>query len=885
MKFKITKKLKRFMLPFMAFCASGAIYLIYFAVFGFYPFGERSIAWCDLEQQYVPLLMELRDILLGGGSLLLGKGGGGMNLWGVILFFVSSPIGFLSVFADADKMIYFINILTVLKLAFSGASASLYFKSIFPKLPSSFNLLLSVTYTLSGYVMMYYQNNMWLDMMIVFPLLLLSMFRLCKTGKWGAYCALLSLTMLLNFYISYMIVLFIMLAFGAMLAFCTEKENRGRCAVSFILADIFAALATAVVWLPSMKQFTSSGRGESSADLFRYGSFIEDYTDKIALLSCTSVIFAAVIIMLFKRRIFYSGKAAFFAVATVALLVGTFISPINKIWHTGSYQAYPLRYGFIIILLGLSVCAVLLSSGAYHEKSTRKSLSLIILPLIYIIAVIPALINYEKLSSYADTLWVDGIEAAVAAGYGLLGAAIYAAIIALYNRKKLNSRFAAALMGGVLIGESLLSFSVYVGNVNDVTVRFNQTTELAEKITDESFYRVKSVKRYFYSNMLEGMGFNSIGHYTSLTDRDFLFASKRLGYSAYWLDISTNGGSIITDAFLMNKYLIGQKSDMNMLCEEYNTDGVLGIYRNNAVSEGAVISPAPPEEMLLTGSFQRMKSTELMAEKLYGVTDITRLIEPYSYHNVEYSEKNGEKCFNVINDSEEAFISYSFFVEGRQELYFDIFSNYSTSLTEPYFGAADVYVNGKLFEGNYPNKRSNGMLDLGTFENKYVSIKIVVNNSFSVDEFGLYSLDADKAYQGIASAKTGNITIDGNRITVTAESSGDEWVYIPFAYSDGYSAALNGDETEIYRVLDSFMAIKLQKGENKLTLIYRPQGLAEGIVISCIGIALALLFAILAKKQKYSPKIEKAASMTVIIMSSAVFAAVYIASVIIWLVM
>lgn len=879
----IVKQLK---LPCIAFAAVGALYLLYFALFGFYPFGERSVAWCDMEQQYVPLLMELRGIIRSGGSVLLGRGGGGMNLWGVILFFVSSPLGILSVLASADKMIYFVNILTVLKLSLCGASASFYFRRLFSKMPGSFNVLLSVMYSFSGYAMMYYQNSMWLDMAALFPLLLLSLFRLCRSGRWGAYTVMLSLAMLMNFYISYMIVLFIVTAFGALLIFCCERKRRGECAVKFFAADLCAAMMTAAVWLPTLKQFSASGRGESSGSLFIKGTFFEDSADKLAMLSCTSAVFAAIVIMLFRRRLFRTGKAAFFRVTTLIVTVGAFIGPANKIWHTGSYQAFPLRYGFIILLLGLSVCAVLLTEHISQSRPVRGTNAFMLAALgVFIIALLPGLAYREKLTSYMDSLWVKGEDAAVLIAYGVLGAAVYAVFIIGWRRGRISRRFASALMGGAVLCETLLSFGVYMGNTRDVTARFNQTMELCGKIGDDEFYRVKSMRRYFYSNMLEAMGFNSIGHYTSLTDRDFLFSAKRLGYSSYWLDMSTNGGTLITDAFLMNKYLVGVTGDMNALYEPHNTEDMLKIYRNSAVSEGAVISPYSPAELADYDGTERMESSAYMAEKLYGAEDIIQTVEPYAFENLEFSEENGKISVKIIDGSKEAYFSYSFFAEGRQELYFDIFSNYSTALTEPYFGAANVYVNEKLIEGDYPSKRFSGIVDLGTYENKYVSVKIDVRKDFEVKSFGLFALDADKAAERIASANTGKITLDGNRIRITAESAEGGYVCIPFAYSGGFSARLNGRSTEIYRVFGSFMAVKLEKGANDLVLTFCPEGLVPGAVISVIGAAVFVLLTLCRRKPRISGRAGKFAYRAVLTLSAAAIVFIYIISSAAWLIM
>ena len=42
----------------ISFLLGTAILFIYFLFNDYYPFGERSVAWCDMEQQYIPLLLE-----------------------------------------------------------------------------------------------------------------------------------------------------------------------------------------------------------------------------------------------------------------------------------------------------------------------------------------------------------------------------------------------------------------------------------------------------------------------------------------------------------------------------------------------------------------------------------------------------------------------------------------------------------------------------------------------------------------------------------------------------------------------------------------------------------------------------------------------------------
>ena len=498
---------------------------------------------------------------------------------------------------------------------------------------------------------------------------------------------------------------------------------------------------------------------------------------------------------------------------------------------------------------------------------------------------IPQIISHEKYGSYTATLWVEGSDAKAALLCGFAGAAAYWLFMISYRRGVIKTRLTALLMTGIMALESFFAFGVYFDNINDVTGRFAQTMELSDKIDDGDFYRAKSSKRYFYSNMMEAMGYSSIGHYTSLTDENFLFTAKKLGYSAYWLDVSSNGGTAVTDAFLMNRYIFGQSGDKNDLMEDFNTEHTLKIYRNTIVSDGAVISSVSPGELSGFAETQRLESTSYMAEKLYGIENILEEAEPYAVTNLTLTEKNGKIQAKIIDAEKDAAINYSFFAEGRQELYADLFGNYSTALKEPYFESVSIYVNGKAVSLDYPNKRENGIIDLGTFENKYVSVKIVVHKDFEADVFGIYRLDADKVSEGVENTGTGSITLDGNKITITADSPDGGYVYIPFAYSEGFSAEVNGRDTGIHKVLGAFMAVKLEEGSNEVVLTYYPEGFVIGAIVTIIGAALYILLLISGRKIRIPAKAGSFSVKGVIFLSIAAFAVIYIMAAAGWIVM
>ncbi|MDD6634558.1 MAG: YfhO family protein [Ruminococcus sp.] len=871
---------------FTVFLICCLLFLIYFAISGLYPFGDRSIVWCDFEQQYLPLLLEFKNILETGGSLLLGKGGGGMNLWGVFLFFISSPFSLLSLSVDESQMMNFMNILTMLKLASCGFTASLFFKVIHKQLPTIFNIILSLMYCFCGYGMTYYQNNMWLDMMCLFPILLLSLYRLSYTGKYGLYTICLTLSMALNFYLSFMNIIFIILGFGIISYCCSPKHKKGEISLKFIIGSAIAAIMSAVIWIPALIQFTSSGRSDSAIALFAQNSFFAHFSDKFVLYSCTAIILAAILLIFLKRKLFSNNIPKSIAILFILTFLGSFIDPINKLWHTGSYQAYPLRYGYIVIFLGLNSCAVLLVSKRRSNKKipSKKYImaSLVISGFIFVLYGLICIFGVKKINSYVSTLWTSNSDTVILSVLAIITAAAYTSIILFKRHGKINTMYASLFISMIFIAESFFNTNVYMGNVHDNGERYQNTIEISQRLHDHDFFRLKTKKFYFYSNMSEAMGFNTISHYTSLNDSSFFYTLKRLGYSSYWLDSSSHGGTVLTDAFLMNKYLIGTSSNTNKYFTPLDSNGTYKIYENTILPDGALISKTNPKELMDFNSYTRLYTTKYMSEKLLNKEQTVLEYVPYKCENIEYRHDHDKFSLKIIDNKKPAYLEYSFLITDKKELYFDVFSNYSTNLSEPYYNSVKIYLNNVLLENNYPNKKNNGILDLGTFENRYINIRVELKKDIDVSSFGVYSLDAKEISSALNEAQTAHIQLNGNTITVYSEDDG--YVYLPFSYNKGYTARLDGKKCEIHKALGSFMAVKVKAGSTLLLKFY-PVGWKIGLFASIIGLAAFILLLIKDKKLTFSQKTYKIADKALLILFISVFVIFYILSILFWLVL
>ncbi|MEG1774002.1 MAG: YfhO family protein, partial [Oscillospiraceae bacterium] len=313
--------------------------------------------------------MQLKDILSGEVSPFYSfRAAGGMNLWGVLFFFVASPLSLLVGLWDKEELLVFANLITVLKMMLCSLSALCYFRRRHPRLDETCGVLLAVCYAMSGYAMMYYQNSIWLDVMALFPLLYLSMERLQQPGGGSGYSLLLALTIVVNYYISYAVLLFLLFAAAVNCLVRLEPSARGKFALRLGGRTAFGLGLSAPVWLPSLLEVMASARTDNVFDSVAGGAMLTNFFTTLPLFYCTAVLFAALPSAV--KRAFWPlrrlpdapGDQRLRAdlLLFVLMMLPVMLDPINKLWHTGSYQAFPVRYGFIPVLLGVSSFAAML---------------------------------------------------------------------------------------------------------------------------------------------------------------------------------------------------------------------------------------------------------------------------------------------------------------------------------------------------------------------------------------------------------------------------------------------------------------------------------------------------------------------------------------------
>lgn len=865
-----------------------AVMLSVYAAYGLFPFGTGTISWCDMNQQVIPFLMDFKNILTGKANMFLNlQNAGGMSFWGVFLFFISSPFSFLVLFIPkAQFFYYFVNILLVLKMMTCSITAGYYFNRRFPNLTCLQISALSVMYAFCGYTMFYYQNIVWLDMMYLFPLLLVGLEKIVSEKKVLFYILTFTAVLTVNFYLTYMVVIFLILASGIYLLICVPKPERRERVLLFGLSTLVSGLMTGVVWLPSLLQYLKSARTGDLISSLRSGGFLSRLNTTVAVVLCTGAIAAAVVMALVLRK-FHDKRIQWVFCMLSLMLVPIFIEPINKMWQTGSYQSFPVRYGYILVFLGLILFGASVSViNGKNSLTERNQFTPSVLAVLFAVIAVTFCANmivkfdFEDVTAYTRTLWGDSSSFRQLLLFSVSMSFAYLILMLLYYYRRMGRIIFSVFLCVLTVVEASFYSNVYIASAKSNAQYFSPILDLSDKINDNSIYRVKMNEKYFDVNLIGSMGYNSLSHYTSLTSKDYMFAMKKLGYSSYWMEVNSNGGTKLTDAVLGNKYIITKTDSLSKTAKPVYANGLYSIIKNeNPLPVGFVMKSDNIESLNNLPNTTRLLTQQYLFQSIYSTSQqLFTQYRPSSLSNVTLT-KNDTYQLSIQDKNFEGTVTYKIPVTSTQTLYFDCFDQLTNKLYEHINSCFSVTVNGKMLDIQYPTQSNNGLVNLGTFTNQTVTVEIGILNDVYAKSFGVAGLKDDVLAAAASRTNQASLKQMGNSITGTASADADnEYLFLPVNYDSGYSANVNGKPAKISCIFDTFMAVKLEKGINRITLTYVPDGFWPGLAVSIFGLFSLILFCLAVKngRIKRLSFLETPASILFAVLCVLTFAAVYV---------
>ncbi|MBR5372002.1 MAG: YfhO family protein, partial [Oscillospiraceae bacterium] len=821
-----------------AVLCAGVLLMLLFAAYHIYPFGENTVVWCDMVQQGVPLLEQLKRMAERGEWLgYTALDAGGMQFYGVFFFFLSNPFSFLVFLTDlrADQLV---GLLTAAKLALSAGTAAFWLKRHNPKLSPGLQILLGMMYGCCGYGFFYYQNLMWLDILALFPLLMWGLERLFFRQKPAAYCVVLCMMMVSCYYLCYMAALFILLFGSLSLRFTVSPEKRKQTAVQFFGASFAAACLTAPVWLTCFLQISRSARTVGLIVSLAGTPLMCRTEDKLAVLLGTGLGIAVIPALKgaadrVPEERFQRGWRIFVLLAAAVLL-----DPVNTMWHTGSYQAFPLRWGMFPVLLLLGCAADLLASPDTSAKKPKKrALILCCLMIPVTLGTVYAVIVCagDTLFSYCSTLWVGVKQFAWLLLPAAAAAAAYYMILRLRKTNMLSQHLCAVMMLPLCIAETVLGFHCYVGNAGGEDTQYAQTFAMQDVIQDSGFFRVSTAAKYLHPNMIGAVGYPSIAHYTSLTRADFLSGIKRFGYSSYWMEVSGCGGTLLSDAIWANRYQVGGAGDRAPWMREYWADGHFEISENTLRLPTVLYADAEPDRIADLPEGSRASVQAYLAETFLGEAGAVTEYPVTLSENAVLTQDEKTVSVQRPDAQKDGMLEFSVFIKGRQALYFDLSSHTDTQLSMPYHHAVSVKLNGKTASADYPTKGGNGLLYLGTVENNFCTVKVQIMEDISCESFGVFGMDLDRLESACAAAAGTEFTYENGVYTAECTADTSKTLIFSAAYDEGFTAEIDGSPALVYRVNGCQLAVRMPAGTHRITLTHHISGMMPALCIAGFG--------------------------------------------------
>lgn len=842
-------------IPLLSCFSTFILFMLLNLHYGIFPCGTNSITWCDMEQQAVPLLIQFKQLVQSGESIFFSPlDAGGMHFYAIFCFFLCNPFSLLILITDipADQLV---TLLVFLKLSLAAGTASFWFRSRIRECSAGTAVLLGMMYGCSGYGLFYYQNLMWLDVMLLLPLLMFSMRRMLKRASPIPFLLTLTAIMITCFYISFMVIIFVVIYMAVSIRTTIPESEHGKVSLRFLLAGLFAGGIASVVWLPSVLQIMQSARGSSILNGLMHTELLRHWDDKICMLGCTCIGFSAMLLLWQKASPRISSRKRdriiFLLLAAAALL-----DPINTMWHCGSYQAFPLRWGMIPILLLLTLAGKQLSAQHEDDKAARFPIPAAIMILIGSLAAVcicEILLHYtqhDNLYSYSSTLWISEKNLLLMLIPMFLFTAAYLFLILFRQNNVLSARICTGFLAALFLCEFPFQYDCYIAYNADDDELFTQTVQANEVIhPEDSTARLRMTKKYAHANMLGALGYPTLAHYTSLTRADFLDGVKRFGYSSYWMEVPSTGGTVLSDAFWNVQYQLGVSSDFPSWTESRWTNGSLSIAQSTMCLPAAHYTDLTPEELAELPDGSRLDVQKALAGQLAGEPDLFTEYAPTDLYNLTLTKNSsGETVCTLTDPKYDGIIRYSLFIPDKQALYFDLYSQTGTELGNSRNDAVSVKCNGKMLADKYPQNSRNGILPLGEADRRYCIVTITVDHDFTCESFGVFGIAVDTLEQALRQTDGTALHYKKGVYSADFDSSHAQTMVLAAAYDESFSAEINGEPTEVYRVNGCQTAVRIPAGSGTVVIRSHTRGLLLAAVICGISVIAAFLLYLLRRK-------------------------------------
>lgn len=709
---------------------------------------------------------------------------------------------------------------------------------------------------------------MWLDSVIILPLIALGIYKLVKKEKRILLIIAYAYLFITQFYLSYMvgIISFAGFLLYLFLTYDYSSENKIKKLIShamnYFLCVVISALLSAFVWIPTLFYVLAYRVPDSSTAESLHGSVFSvlnglfvgigyGITGYLPYVYCGLPVLILAILYFFNKNIKKSEKI-FWAVLSALLVLCMSIKPLNLFLHVFDQpDLMHFRYSFVFSFM---LCAIAVRELSLFDKISLKKM---IIFSVSLLAFYTAMIFVSMTHDFrgAKDVYLNSFT-------GLIINALFIALwcvfgfLLLYKEKK----FANYLVLALAVIEITVS-SLYIVKGDTSNDNFNKwhesMTEASQtlKNRDNGFYRVISSNDYsINSDALYGYnGISDMGDQENYNIRNFL---SNIGLSTSARFVDGGGYSPVSNMLTGVKYVL--KTPDKFYSSDSDEQNIEIKENEYYLGAGYMVTG----NIIFYDYFSRDVFENMNDIVMFMTGDETECFVKIPDENVSFEldnielQKDGD-IFRMQRIAEGNGIANISCTSDYDKVYFQI-EKEKPNLSDSDYRVVGAGNKGNIFYSDYASLSSANLMykgEDGVNRIAVVSIDEVSPKELEFNKLNVYGLDEE------ALKKQYNLLSDGSfKVTEYKNgyikgkvnvSDGKKVLFMTIPFDAGWSAYVNGSESHIIRLIDgSFMGLMFgENGEYTVEFKYECPGLKIGIWVSVLGI-IAFLSVIYEKKLK-----------------------------------
>ena len=811
---------------------------------------KTTILASDGFHQYVIFAQNLRNILHGKDSIFYTFTSGlGLNFYALISYYLGSFFSPLVYFFDLKNMPDALYLFTLLKIACAGLSASFSLRKLYPRVNNSLILALSTSYALMSFTISQLEINMWLDVFILIPLIILGLNQVLTQRKFLLYYISLTILFIQNYYFGFMAAIFLVLYFLVQLTKDFSLKSTGRRLMDFTVLSLLAGLSSSIILLPTYLDLSTHGEKFTTFTGFlTEKSWLLDIFAKNIVGSYDTTKFGAIpmiyvgILPLFLALTYFTIKSIKWQTRLAYLLILNFIvisfylQPLDLAWqgmHAPNMflHRYAWTFSILIILLAAETLshlseltlkqfvtpAIILGIGFlatlfFREKYDFLQYSQFILSFAFLSAYTILLFSYSKKQfPYRFFLF-----------FTLLFALIEISLNTYYQVNALGNEWTFPSRDG------------YKRNLTDI----DKLVKLTKK-KEQKFFRTERLLPQTGNDSMK-YDYNGISQFSSIRNRSSSSTLDRLGFQSTGtnLNLRYQNNTLIADSLFALKYNLTESSLDKFGFSLQKTSGQTSLYKNQYASQLAILTNDTYKDTAFT--VNTLDNQTSLLNNLTGLSEryfsrlSAQLLSGQHLLNNRINLSNTKGANNTV--------TYQMTIVEPSQVYVSV---PSLTLDDDKNKTVQITINGQT--KIYTTDNAYSFFDLGYFnagQTVEVTFSFPEQNQVSFNSPNFYALNIS-SYQkamSLINSKQVSVKTKSNNVTVNYRSKKKASLFFTIPYDKGWTATLNEKKIKLLKAQNGFMKADVPKGKGKVILTFIPNGFKEASLLSLLGIALFVLY-------------------------------------------